>query len=52
MAQRLLVGLGAAALIIAGAGVLAPAAFATDLAEGVSCSDRSCGNDTDANYLR
>ncbi|MFE3029342.1 hypothetical protein [Nocardia tengchongensis] len=50
MVQRLLVGLGAAALITAAAGALAPAAFATDLAEGVSCSDRSCRNDTDDIY--
>ncbi|MFE4457677.1 hypothetical protein ACFROC_10015, partial [Nocardia tengchongensis] len=39
-----------AALITAAAGALAPAAFATDLAEGVSCSERSCRNDTDDIY--
>ncbi|MTE17122.1 hypothetical protein [Nocardia aurantiaca] len=50
MAQRLLVGLGAAALITAAAGALAPAAFAKDLAEGVSCSEHSCRNDTDDIY--
>ncbi|MGV9661715.1 hypothetical protein ACWDUL_03015 [Nocardia niigatensis] len=50
MAQRLLIGLGAAALIAATAGALAPAAFATDLADGVSCSDHSCRNDTDDIY--
>ncbi|MFE3987989.1 hypothetical protein ACFXPR_26175 [Nocardia tengchongensis] len=50
MVQRLLIGLGTAALITAAAGVLAPAAFATDLAEGVSCSDRSCRNNTDDIY--
>ncbi|WP_433563124.1 hypothetical protein ACQP1O_37910 [Nocardia sp. CA-151230] len=50
MAQRLLVGLGTAALIVAAAGALAPAANATDLAEGVSCNDRSCRNDTDDVY--
>ncbi|MFE3261869.1 hypothetical protein ACFXPS_42285 [Nocardia sp. NPDC059091] len=50
MAQRLLVGLGTAALIAAAAGALAPAANATDLAEGVSCNDRSCRNDTDDVY--
>ncbi|MGW4249381.1 hypothetical protein, partial [Nocardia sp. NPDC004722] len=50
MAQRLLVGLGAAALITAAAGALAPAAFAQDLAAGVSCGDRSCRNDTDDIY--
>ncbi|MEV6098681.1 hypothetical protein [Nocardia sp. NPDC051981] len=31
-------------------GALAPAANATDLAEGVSCNDRSCRNDTDDIY--
>ncbi|MEV6102021.1 hypothetical protein [Nocardia sp. NPDC051981] len=50
MAQRLLVGLSAAALITAAAGALAPAANATDLADGVSCSGRSCRNDTDDTY--
>ncbi|MRH87438.1 hypothetical protein GFY24_08200 [Nocardia sp. SYP-A9097] len=50
MAQRLLVGLGAAALIAAATGALAPAANAADLAEGVSCDDRSCRNDTDDIY--
>ncbi|MVU77753.1 hypothetical protein GPX89_10925 [Nocardia sp. ET3-3] len=47
MATRLLIGLSAAALITA---ALAPAAFAQDLAEGVSCSDHSCRNDTDDIY--
>ncbi|MGW4249383.1 hypothetical protein [Nocardia sp. NPDC004722] len=50
MVQRLLVGIGAAALITAAAGALAPAAFAQDLAEGVSCADRTCRNDTDDIY--
>ncbi|MFE3192918.1 hypothetical protein ACFXHA_28175 [Nocardia sp. NPDC059240] len=50
MAQRLLIGLGVAALITAAASALAPAAFATDLADGVSCGDGSCRNDTDDIY--
>ncbi|GAB0107060.1 hypothetical protein JMUB6875_60520 [Nocardia sp. JMUB6875] len=50
MAQRLLIGLGAAALITAATGVLAPAAFAKDLADGVSCTGSTCRNDTDDAY--
>ncbi|MEC3918258.1 hypothetical protein [Nocardia sp. CDC160] len=47
MAHRLLVGLGAAALLSV---AFAPAAFAQDLADGVSCADRVCRNDTDDIY--
>ncbi|MVU77755.1 hypothetical protein GPX89_10935 [Nocardia sp. ET3-3] len=50
MANRLLIGLSAAALITAGAGALAPAAFAKDLADGVSCSGSTCRNDNDDAY--
>ncbi|MFE3261787.1 hypothetical protein ACFXPS_25440 [Nocardia sp. NPDC059091] len=50
MAQRMLVGLSAAALITAAAGALAPVANAKDLADGVSCFGRSCRNDTDDTY--
>ncbi|AYF76663.1 hypothetical protein D7D52_25800 [Nocardia yunnanensis] len=50
MAHRLLIGLGAAALLTAGTGALAPAAFAQDLPAGVSCSGSSCRNDNDDAY--
>lgn len=50
MTNRLLVGLGIAAAITAAVSALAPAALAQDLAEGVSCGDHSCRNDTDDIY--
>ncbi|MFE3103312.1 hypothetical protein ACFROC_31295 [Nocardia tengchongensis] len=50
MAQRILVGLGTVALITAVAGALAPAALAENLAEGVSCSDHTCRNNSDDIY--
>ncbi|MFE3192917.1 hypothetical protein ACFXHA_28170 [Nocardia sp. NPDC059240] len=51
MTTRLLIGLSAAALFTGAVGALAPAAFATDLAEGVSCVDLTCRNDTDDIYV-
>lgn len=51
MVQRMIVGTGiAAGLVAAAAVVLAPQAAAREIAPGLACGDSGCRNDSDVTY--